>query len=460
MNLCTTSWTRTTSSFGEDGSGSSDCGRRHSGTNREFLFAGILECAIRRQDDRCRPHALMGHVHARRRGVLLDELPSRPQQPVARHDDTVIGGDQVLLRAIDDRAHAFLQRTVLDRDSLDPAVGVAAPLRLAIHQIIVVLVGEGAIGAWHVAAMHALAIVHGSALGVGDAARGMIIVTPGPAVLVVDGYPEMPVHGVPTARRDHGEGRQHPLGDAPVVVAILGIAPRTDVKTAGTLDHLEHRLRIAEVVLIAFGALEQRIGADIGAVQKGDMAGVDAPLHRLQPVALLQPLGHEPLLARDQRELPLGQRRPPFRRSHVGPQHPATLDQRVRPDFDLLGEATLLGLGGNLHALPGHVELPAVIGATQPALLVTAEPQRCAAVRTKLVDQTIASAGVPKSDQALRKHLHSHWRAVVRGQLLGEQDRRPVATKQPTHGRARTGLRKQIVLLLPKHAPLPWRPCK
>ena len=93
--------------------------------------------------------------------------------------------------------------------------------------------------------------LHRLALGVGDRARGMEVVTPRPAILVVDRNPEMAVHGVAAARRDHGEGRHDPLGDPPIVVAVLGVAARADVKAAGAFDHLEHGLHVGHVVLVA-----------------------------------------------------------------------------------------------------------------------------------------------------------------------------------------------------------------
>ena len=262
----------------------------------------------------------------------------------------------------------------------------------------------------------------------------------------------MAVHGVAAARRDHGEGRQHILGDAPVVVAVLGIAAGADIETACAFDDFEHRLRVVEIVLVALGALEQRIGVDVAAVQEGDVTGIDAAFHGLQPIALLQPLRDEALLARHQRELPFRQRRPRFRRSHIGPQDAAARDQRIGRDLDLLGEAALVRLGRHFDALAGDVELPAMIGAAQPAFLVAAEPQRRAAVRAELVDQTVASVAVAKGDEALGKHLHPHRRAVVFGKLFGQQDRRPVTAKQPAHRGVVAGPRHQIVLFFPKHA--------
>jgi hypothetical protein len=44
------------------------------------------------------------------------------------------------------------------------------------------------------------------------------------------------------------------------------------------------RPRVLEIVLVALGALEQRVGAEIAAMQEGDVARIDATFHGLQPV--------------------------------------------------------------------------------------------------------------------------------------------------------------------------------
>src|SRR5689334_6549702 len=129
-------------------------------------------------------------------------------------------------------------------------------------------------------------------------------------------------------------------------------------------------------------------------MQEGDVAGVDATFHRLEPVALLYALRHEALLERYGRELPLRQRRLLLRRPHVGPQHAAALDERIGLQLDLLAVAALARLRRHLDALAGVVVLPAVIGAAQAAVLVAAEPQRHAAVRAELVGERELAVGV------------------------------------------------------------------
>ena len=238
-------------------------------------------------------------IDARRRDAFLRQRLGRPHQSMPRHDDAVVGGDQVLLGAVADRTHALLQRGVLDGETGHAAEGPAGFLRRAIDQIVVVLVGERPIGPGDVLAVHAGAVAHGVDLAAGERPHRMEVVAPGPAILVVDRDPEMAVDRVIAARRDHGERGHHPRRDAPVVVAVLGVAARADEEPARLLHDLEIGLHVGEIVLIALGALEQRVGSEIAPVQKRDVTRIDAALHRLQPVAFLQALGDE---ASDRRE--------------------------------------------------------------------------------------------------------------------------------------------------------------
>src|SRR5262249_62075904 len=114
-----------------------------------------------------------------------------------------------------------------------------------------------------VAAVHARSVAHGVDLAPRERAYRMKVVAPGPAILVVDRDTEVAVDGVVAARRDHGEARHHPGGDAPIVVAVLGVAPGADIEPARLLHDLEIGLHVGEVVLVALGALEQWIGAEV-----------------------------------------------------------------------------------------------------------------------------------------------------------------------------------------------------
>src|SRR5262249_62073073 len=107
--------------------------------------------------------------------------------------DAVVGGNQILLGAIADRAHALLQRGILAGKAGDAAISLAGLLGGAVHQIIVVLVGDRPERAGHVFAVHAGAVLHGVDFAFRECAGRMEVIGPGPAVLVVDRDPEMAV---------------------------------------------------------------------------------------------------------------------------------------------------------------------------------------------------------------------------------------------------------------------------
>src|SRR5215510_7817181 len=119
----------------------------------------------------------------------------------------------------------------------------------------------------------------------------MVVPVPDPAVLVVNRDPEMSADRIVAARRDHGGAWHDPLRDAPIIFAGFGVASRPDQQAAWALDHFEVRTHVAEGVFIALGALVEWIGLELAAMQPGAMARIDAAFERLQPVALLQPLG-------------------------------------------------------------------------------------------------------------------------------------------------------------------------
>ena len=64
----------------------------------------------------------------------------------------------------------------------------------------------------------------------------------------------MTVQRMISARRDHREIRNDPLGDPPVIISIFRIAARADVQPSGALDNFEHRPQIAKVIFVALGA--------------------------------------------------------------------------------------------------------------------------------------------------------------------------------------------------------------
>src|SRR5262245_2389040 len=108
----------------------------------ERLLGGVLESLIRRQHDRGRAHLVMLGIDTGWDHALLDQCFGGAHQAMARHDDAVVGRNQVLLGAVADRAHALLQRGILTRKACDTAIGLAGLLGGAIHQVIVVFIGD------------------------------------------------------------------------------------------------------------------------------------------------------------------------------------------------------------------------------------------------------------------------------------------------------------------------------
>src|SRR5262249_17913653 len=102
-------------------------------------------------------------------------------------------------------------------------------------------------------------------------------------------------------------------------------------------------------------------------------------------------------------------------------------------------------------ALPGEVELPAMIGASQTALLVAPEPERHPTMRTEFVDKPVAPQAVAKSHQSLRKEFDAHRRTVVPGQFVRQQRGNPITAEQRAHGCARTGPADEFVLFALQH---------
>src|SRR5262249_55496853 len=142
------------------GSAWSNRGMGDARAHSQRLGGGIYERLVRWEDDRGRTHALVRRVDAGRRHILVRQVPDRTQEAVPGHDDAIVRGDEILLRAIDDGTHAFLQGCILHADTGDAAVGAAGLLRCAVDEVIVVLVGKRSERAGHVFDVDALAVAH------------------------------------------------------------------------------------------------------------------------------------------------------------------------------------------------------------------------------------------------------------------------------------------------------------
>src|ERR1700752_1787705 len=129
--------------------------------------------------------------------------------------------------------------------------------------------------------------------------------------------------------------------------------------------------------------------------------GVETAFEGLQPIALLDDLGHMPVCLRHLSPGELWSGRHALGRPEIGPHDPAELDRRIGGDVDLVAKLVLFGLVELVDASAGDIELPAVVRAAQPAFLVAAKKQRGAAVWTIFVQYPDAARCVAKGDEIL-----------------------------------------------------------
>src|SRR5665213_1299391 len=106
-----------------------DRGLRDASARLQGFTRAILEWRARGQHHRHRAHLLVRGLAPRGQSALGRQLLRRLQQLVARHDDAVVGGHQVLARAVLYGTHALLARGVLHADAFHAAEALAAPLR-------------------------------------------------------------------------------------------------------------------------------------------------------------------------------------------------------------------------------------------------------------------------------------------------------------------------------------------
>src|SRR6266849_8121426 len=105
-------------------------------------------------------HALAFRRQPRRgRAVLQGERGAA--KAMARHDDCIVGRDEILLGAVLDRTHALLHGSILHGDALDAAKGASSLLGVAIDHVVVILIDDRPEGAWDQRDVDAAAAAHG-----------------------------------------------------------------------------------------------------------------------------------------------------------------------------------------------------------------------------------------------------------------------------------------------------------
>ena len=123
------------------------------------------------------------------------------------------------------------------------------------------------------------------------------------------------------------------------------------------------------------------------AVQDLGMGGINASFQALEPVALLNDLGHVAMCLGHLRPGEIGRRRLQLRWSHVGPENAADFHCRVGRGTNLLLEMQFFGLVHHVDTAALNVELPAVVDTAQATRFIAAKKQRYPPMRTVLIEK-------------------------------------------------------------------------
>src|SRR5712691_941293 len=140
-------------------------------------------------------------------------------------------------------------------------------------------------------------------------------------------------------------------------------------------------------------------------MQERGVRRIDADLERLQPVAIDVALEREGMAIRRNKTVDFRKRRR-LAFAQISPENAALLDHRIGALGDVLAQHRILRLRRCFQALAGYVEQPAVKGATQTAVLETAECKVGAAMRAMAIDQAVTASLVAKQHQIFAEQLY------------------------------------------------------
>ena len=380
-------------------------------------------------------HAVDGAVLSGRRVyVPLSEQPGLLQQPAPHGDDGGIAGAKVLLVAIDDGTHAFLDGHVLRLYACD-AGERSVLLEGAVDEVVILHVAHREEGVGDGRAreiLRALDILSGEGALIvpRDHDRpGVMVVyrSPGDA-LAVDA-------GLCGALLEEVVERHHPVGEAPVVRALADVTARSDAQAIVRILRKEDGRTVERVVAGAqvvgsASALQPCGGASEcvhGGVEEVGMRRIDAAFEPLHPVRPFEALGY--VYVRKGHVEPREVRHGGHARgrAEVCPDKAAPLRDGVGGLANLLHVVARCGLRGHVHALAFHVELPAVVYAAQAGFLVASEEEARAAVRAAFGEQSDATVGIAEGDKVLAEQANADGRTVGFREFVGEEERNPEA---------------------------------
>ncbi len=400
---------------------------------------------------------------AGRRAALRHRVHGLQQQPAVGHDD-LVGGPQVLARAVLDGAHAFAGPLVVHVDVvLAHAQKGSVLLLFGAEAPLVPAPGLGNV----VGQRHGLEplLAHGGLVDRGGEAgeEGVPVVA-----RVVHRHMHLrDGHGL--RQRNHEGLRKHVVRDPHMGQRLVQRAQGGQLQPPRLLGegnlgpvelahHPRHgpalaadvaRARTAE--LLAVAAFQRGVVEE--AVQVGGVRRVDAHFKGLQPVAVPQTLEHEAVRSRRDKtvERREGRRRLSLR-AEPGEQRTRLLHQRIAALADALAQRAAHRLGRGFGALASDIELPAMKGAAQAVALVAAIGEVGATVRAVAVQQPEPPLGILEQHEVLAQQPHRldradrHRRLQRRVELVQHGHRLPVAPQQLATGGAGADLGQALVL--------------
>jgi hypothetical protein len=131
---------------------------------------------------------------------------------------------------------------------------------------------------------------------------------------------------------------------------------------------------------------------------------------------------------------------------------------RISLGLDLVLEGRVAGFSRHIDAVAVHVELPAVIDATQPTFFIATKEHPRPAMWAERIDDTDRTMAVAEGHQVFTEHAQPHRCPIRFGQFLGHQHRVPEAAEQLAHRCSRTRLGQEFVVAQPQHSTPPMTP--
>jgi hypothetical protein len=131
---------------------------------------------------------------------------------------------------------------------------------------------------------------------------------------------------------------------------------------------------------------------------------------------------------------------------------------RISLGLDLVLEGRVAGFSRHIDAVAVHVELPAVIDATQPTFFIATKEHPRPAMWAERINDADRTMAVAEGHQVFTEHAQPHRRPIRFWQFLGHQHRVPEAAEQLAHRCSGTRPGQEFVVAQTQHSTPPMTP--